>query len=238
MLKINNLTVSYDNKVAIDNVSMEFCKGKITGLIGPNGAGKSTLLKTCIGLLSAYSGDIWFENRNLKKERFWVKQNATYASENAELLSYLTGQEFLTLIARIYKLDSIEESVDYYINLMGLEQKKDDLITNYSHGMKQKLSAAAALLPNPKYIFLDESLNGLDIPSLSHIFEYLKEQKRLDRVIIISSHNINLIRDWCEEVFIINNGQIMSRFDENEMRLLKDEPDDFKEKYISLINES
>ncbi|KAA3610420.1 MAG: ABC transporter ATP-binding protein [Calditrichaeota bacterium] len=235
MLKINDLTVSYDNKIAVDETSVEFAPGKISGLIGPNGAGKSTLLKTCIGLLSSYAGEIWFEEKNLKKERFWIKQNATYASENAELLNYLSGNEFLTLIARIYKLSDISERVDFFIDLMGLQEKKDDLVVNYSHGMKQKLSAAVALLPKPKYIFLDESLNGMDAPSLMRIFAYLKEQTALGNLVIISSHNVDLIRDWCDEVFIINNGKIISKFDEDELTELKSDKDLFVKKYISLI---
>ncbi len=232
MLKINNLTVSYDNKVAVDDLSIEFQSGKITGLIGPNGAGKSTLLKTCIGLLSAYAGEIWFENKNLRKERFWVKQNATYASESAELLSYLSGEEFLKLIAGIYQLDEIESKVSFYIDLMGLVEKKDELIVNYSHGMKQKLSAASALIAKPKFIFLDESLNGMDAPSLKRIFDYLKLQTETGCLVIISSHNVNLIRDWCDEVFIINNGKIISSFDESNMKAAKTGKEDFLKKYI------
>ncbi len=235
MLKIKNLTVSYDNKIAVDDVSLEFQSGQITGLIGPNGAGKSTLLKTGIGLLSAYSGEIWFENKQLRKERFWVKQNATYAPENAELLPYLSGEEFLKLIAGIYKMDEIESKISFYIELMGLVEKKDELIVNYSHGMKQKLSAAAALISKPKYIFLDESLNGMDAPSLKRIFEYLKMQTQAGNLVIISSHNVDLIRDWCDEVFIINHGKIISKFNKNEMDQFRAGKDDFLNKYISLI---
>jgi ABC-2 type transport system ATP-binding protein len=236
MLQIKNLSVSYDHKIAVDDLSVEFKSGQIIGLIGPNGAGKSTLLKTCIGLLSAYSGQILFGETSLKGNRFWIKQNASYAAENAELLPYLTGEEFLTLIARIHKLPEISETVNFFINLMGLEQKKDELTVNYSHGMKQKLSAAAALLSKPKYIFLDESLNGMDAPSLSRIFDYLKTKAENGSLIIISSHNVDLIRDWCQQVFIINKGKIISRFDEDEMNRLKREKEEFLKKYINLIN--
>ncbi len=236
MLQIKNLSVSYDHKIAVDNLSVEFNSGQIIGLIGPNGAGKSTLLKTCIGLLSAYSGDIFFGETNLKKNRFRIKQNACYAAENAELLPYLTGEEFLKLIARIHKLPEINATVNFFINLMGLEEKKDELTVNYSHGMKQKLSAAAALLSKPKYIFLDESLNGMDAPSLSRIFDYLKTEAENGSLIIISSHNVDLIRDWCQQVFIINKGKIISGFDEDEMNRLKLEKKEFLKKYINLIN--
>ncbi len=235
MLKIKNLTVSYDNKIAVDDVSLDFQSGQITGLIGPNGAGKSTLLKTGIGLLSAYSGEIWFENKQLRKERFWVKQNATYTPENAELLPYLSGEEFLKLIAGIYKLDEIESKISFYFDLMGLVEKKDELIVNYSHGMKQKLSAAAALISKPKYIFLDESLNGMDAPSLKRIFDYLKVQTQAGSLVTISSHNVDLIRDWCDEVFIINHGKIISNFNKNEMDQFRAGKEDFLNKYISLI---
>lgn len=235
MIQIKNLIVSYDHKIAVDDVSVEFQSGQISGLIGPNGAGKSTLLKTCIGLLSAYSGEIYFDDKNLGKERFWVKQNATYSAENAELLSYLSGEEFLTLIARIYKLDDIAAIVDFFLDLMGLQQKRRELIINYSHGMKQKLSVAVALIPTPKYIFLDECLNGVDAPTLLRVFDYLKMRTQDNCLIIISSHNVNLIQDWCKEVFIIDNGKIISKLDESEMKRLMAGKDNFLNKYINLI---
>lgn len=237
MLSIKNLSVSYDNKIAIDNLSVNFPPSKITGLIGPNGAGKSTLMKTCIGIISAYSGDILYDNLPLKKNRYWVKQNAVYAAENAELLNYLTGIEFLQLISKIYKLDDGKNRIEFFIEMMGLQQKRDELIDSYSHGMRQKISVAAALLPNPKFIMLDESLNGMDSISLSRIFEYLKEQKDRGKIILISSHNVELIEEWCEEVFVISSGKIKAEFSLDEIKKMRSEKGAFLKKYMELTKQ-
>jgi len=238
MLSIKNLSVSYDNKIAVDRLSVQFDGSTITGLIGPNGAGKSTLMKTCIGMISNYSGEIIFNDKSLNKNRFWIKQNAVYTAENAELLNYLTGQEFLKLIANIYELDSSNDRIEFFIKLMDLEHKKSELIENYSHGMRQKLSVAAALLPEPMYILLDESLNGLDSISLKRIFEYLTEQRDKGRIIILSSHNVDLVEDWCDHVYVINHGKIIAAFSMGEIQTFKTIKGGFLKKYIELINQT
>ena len=234
MLTIKNLTVSYDNKIALDDITLDFKPSIITGLIGPNGAGKSTLMKTCIGLVSTYSGDILYDDRPLKKNRYWVKQNAVYTAENAELLHYLSGHEFLSLISKIYRIDDAGDRIDFFIEMMGLTQKSNALIDSYSHGMRQKISVAAALLSKPKFILLDESLNGMDSISLARIFKYLLEQKNEGRIICISSHNVELIEDWCEEVFVISKGKIKAKLSLDEIKKLRSKKDTFLKKYIEL----
>lgn len=237
MIAIKNLTISYDYKIAVDDLSVTFKPGKISGLIGPNGTGKSTLLKTCIGLIKSYSGEIFFNDKLLKKNTFWVKQNVSYAAENAELLPYLTGKEFLSLICKIHNLEDIEVKIDFFIDLLELQQKKNELINSYSHGMKQKLAVAAALVCEPKYILLDESLNGMDSISLTRIFNHLKLLRDKGVLILLTSHNVHLIHRWCEEVFIMNKGKVISSFSQKDLEQLKTEEDGFLNRYIGLINE-
>ncbi len=236
MITIKSLSISYDHKVALDDLSVTFEAGKITGLIGPNGAGKSTLLKTCIGLLQEYSGEIFFEKRLLKKNKNWVKKNVVYAPENAELLPYLTGKEFLSLICRIHQLDKISAKIGFFIELLELDQKQDELINSYSHGMKQKLAVAAALISEPKYVLLDESLNGMDSVSLGRIFEYLKTLCDKGILILLTSHNVELIHRCCEEVFVIHKGKIISDFSQKDLQALKIEEDGFLKKYIEVTS--
>jgi ABC-2 type transport system ATP-binding protein len=237
MLRIKNLTVSYDNKIALNGISAEFHSAKITGLIGPNGAGKSTLLKTCIGLIENYSGAIYFDNKLATSYRYWVKENAAYAPENAELFPYLTGFEFLQLIAKIHKLPDISTKISFYSELLGLQIKINDLIISYSHGMKQKLAVAAVLLADVKFIMLDESLNGLDSISLGKVFEHLKVLREKGRLILITSHNVGLIYKWCDVVFVINNGSVTASFTKKDLAEIRCTEDDFLKKYMDLINE-
>lgn len=234
MLKIENLKVSYDKKIAVNDVSLVCPKGVLVGLIGPNGAGKSTLLKTCIGLISEFSGSIKFGDKSLPENRFWVKQHAVYAPENAELLPYLTGLEFLKLIARIYNKEISNERIEFLVNLTGLGSRKNDLVTDYSHGMRQKLAVAAALLPDSEYIFLDEALNGMDSVSLSGLLKYLKQEQK-EKVIIISSHNVEMIHDYCDEVFVIIKGEIAQHFDSENLRELSKVKNGLLDNYIRII---
>jgi len=223
MLSIKNLSVKYENNLALNDLSLEIKPNCITGLIGPNGAGKSTLLKTCIGLISSYSGAIFYNEKDLQKNRFWVKQNAVYAPENAELLPYLTGFEFLMLIKEIYKIEEQNDRILFFLDLLNLTAKKDELVSDYSHGMRQKLSVAAALLPDPDFIFLDESLNGMDAVSLANIFNFLQNQGDEGKVIIISSHNVGLIQDWCDEVYVLHNGKNDSLFQQDDIKRFRND---------------
>lgn len=235
MLEIKNLSVSYDNKIAVDKLSAQFSPGKISGLIGPNGAGKSTLIKTCVGIISSYSGEILFDGRQAGRHRYWVKENAAYAPENAELLPYLSGLEFLNLIAKIHQLPEAGRKINFYLELLDLSGKRDELIKSYSHGMKQKLAVASVLLTNSKFIFLDESLNGLDSISLAKIFDHLKELKKQGRLILITSHNVQLIHQWCDEVMVIDNGKISASFNKKELAEYGKSSDGFLNKYMEII---
>lgn len=234
MLKIENLKVSYDNKTALDGVSVTFKKNMITGLIGPNGAGKSTLIKTCVGLISEYNGNIFYAGDELRKNRFRMKQQTAYAPENAELLPYLSGIEFLSLIARIYNKNIAQEHLEFFIDMFGMLHKKNEIINEYSHGMQQKISVAAALVHNPDYILLDEALNGMDSVSLSKLLNFLKEQK--EKVIIVSSHNVEMIHDYCSEVYVINNGKIAGYFSRDELDSLSGQKNGLLNRYIEIIN--
>ncbi len=212
MIRINNLSVAYETQQALDALDASYKSGQITGLIGPNGAGKSTLLKTCCGLIPHFKGEIFFDGRSLEANRFWVKQKVAYAPESPQLLPYLSGKEFLRLIAGIYKIDDFESRKIFFSRMMLLDDRLDELINTYSHGMMQKLSLAAALISRPEYILIDEALSGLDSIALKNVKDYLSEQAKSGKHVIISSHQIELIQDWCAEIQVINHGKIIGNF--------------------------
>ena len=157
MIKIENLTIVYDDTTALKQVSLELPPGKIYGLIGPNGAGKSTLIKACAGLIDVYDGTIYFEGQDIRKKRRWQKEHCAYAPEDVELLPYLKGKEFLQLIGSIRKSSNLEDEIKLFSTMLGLSEKEDELITGFSHGMRQKIAAAAALIGNSQYLLFDET---------------------------------------------------------------------------------
>lgn len=235
MISIKNLTIAYDTQKAVKDISLSFLPGKLTGLIGQNGAGKSSLLKAAVGLINGFEGTIEFNGTDLIKNRFRIKQNCGYAPEDAELLPYLTGREFLELIGTIRRSPDLQEEINFFINLHGIEDKADDLVINYSHGMKQKLSIAAALIGKPEFLILDEALNGLDPVSLYNLKNYLSEQAALNKTVIISSHILSLIQQWCDPVIILREGRVAKILNIREINEIE-KNQSFEDYFVDLVS--
>ncbi len=208
MIKIDKLTILFDDIKAVDSISLELRPGKIYGIIGPNGAGKSTLLKACAGLISPYDGSIIFEQKDIRKNRKWQKQNCAYAPDEVELLPYLKGHEFLQLIGSIRKVKNPEKEIDTYVSMLGLSMKKEELITDFSHGMRQKLAIAAALMGSPKYLIFDETLNGLDTISLNQLKQHIQKLAQKGSTILLSTHVLSIAREWCTEIIVLKDGRL------------------------------
>jgi ABC-2 type transport system ATP-binding protein len=238
MLSIKNVSIIYEKKLAVNEASVDITPAKITGLIGPNGAGKSSLLKACVGLINEFAGTIEFDGREIRKRRFWVKQHCGFAPEDVVLMPYLKGSEFLELIAVIRKVSNLREEIDFLIDLTGLQDKKDELIINYSHGMRQKLFIASALTGKPEYLILDEALNGLDTISLFKLKNYLNDLAKQGKTIIISSHILPLIKEWCDPVVIMNNGTIINKYSVSEIEELENQTkQSFESIFVDLIEQ-
>ncbi len=241
MLSVENLIVNYDGLTAVDNFSFTFAEGRISGLIGANGAGKSSLLKACVGLISEYAGEIKYAGKELNEDRYWVKEHCGYAAEDAVLFPYLTGREFLKLIAsiRLSDTEQIDKEIRFFLHLTALDEKAEELIVNYSHGMRQKLAIAAALIGAPDYIIIDESLNGLDPIALFRLKNYLNELAEKEKTIILSSHILPLIKDWCDPIVILNNGRLLKSYTKQEIiELEKQKNTNFENIFIKLIDKA
>ena len=218
MIKIENLTIIYDDITALKQVSLELPPGKIYGLIGPNGAGKSTLIKACAGLIDTYSGNIFFEGKEIRNRRSWQKEHCTYAPEDVELLPYLKGREFLQLIGSIRKSDHLEKEIHLFSTMLGLSEKENELIVDFSHGMRQKTAVVAALIGNPKYLLFDETLNGLDTVALNNLQHYIRQLADQGQTILLSSHVLPLVRSWCDEVIVLKEGKVAGILRDQEIK--------------------
>lgn len=218
MIKIENLTIKYDDIIAVDRISLELPPAKIYGFIGPNGAGKSTLLKACAGLIDTYDGAILFEEKDIRKNRYWQKQNCAYAPEDVELLPYLKGMEFLQLIASIRTGQNSEDEIIKLIDMLGLTAKANELIIDFSHGMRQKLSVAATLISTPKYMIFDETLSGLDTIAINKLKAYIRQLAQMGKTILFSSHILSLIRDWSDQVIVLDDGKVSGILKNDEIK--------------------
>jgi len=168
-----------------------------------------------------------------------VKRILGYAPENVELIPYLTGLEYLHMIADIRKVENAEKEILNYFSLLNMENKINELINGYSHGMLQKISVAAAMVGMPKVLIFDEAFNGFDPISLYNLKEILENHTKAGGTILISSHILELIEKWCSDIIIMNEGKVLGMYEQNSIKKIKEESGkDFNEFFVELIQEN
>ena len=238
MIELKNISIAYEKTIAVKDLSLQIKKGAITGIVGPNGAGKSTLIKAMVGLISEYSGEIYYDELQLRKNRYKVKKILGYAPEDVDLLSYLSGKEYLQMVADIREVSDKNEEIEKFLQILNLQQKENELISEYSHGMKQKLSVAGALIGSPAVLIFDEAFNGFDPVSLFNLKSEIESHVQSGGTVIISSHVLDLIEKWCSQIVVMNEGKILGNFEQTEInKMRQDTGKDFNEIFVGLINE-
>ncbi|MCC0679756.1 ABC transporter ATP-binding protein [Clostridioides sp. ES-S-0005-03] len=212
MLKISNVSKSYKNKKVVNNISFEVNDGEIFGFIGHNGAGKTTTIKAIVGIHDFEGGEILINSKSIKKQSVECKKEMAYIPDNPDLYEALTGIQYLNFIADIFEVDKNEreELIKYYSNKFEINRALGDLISSYSHGMKQKLAIISALIHNPKILILDEPFVGLD-PKASFILkEIMKEFCKKGGCIFFSTHVLEVAEKICDKIAIIKDGNIIA----------------------------
>ena len=211
MLKIENLTKTYGQKKAVDNLSLEIENGHIYGFIGHNGAGKTTTLKTIAGIMEFDQGNIYIDNKSIKEEPLACKKVMAYIPDNPDLYEYLTGIKYLNFIADVYGVSQAERTdrIKKYGDMFELTDSLGEPISAYSHGMKQKLAVISALIHEPKLIIMDEPFVGLD-PKASHLLKGLMRDL-CDRggAIFFSTHVLEVAEKLCDKIAIIKAGKLV-----------------------------
>lgn len=211
MLKIENLTKTYGQKKAVDNLSLEIENGHIYGFIGHNGAGKTTTLKSIAGIMEFDQGNIYIDNKSIKEEPLACKKVMAYIPDNPDLYEYLTGIKYLNFIADVYGVSQVERTdrIKKYGDMFELTDSLGEPISAYSHGMKQKLAVISALIHEPKLIIMDEPFVGLD-PKASHLLKGLMRDL-CDRggAIFFSTHVLEVAEKLCDKIAIIKAGKLV-----------------------------
>lgn len=211
MLKIENLTKTYGQKKAVDNLSLEIENGHIYGFIGHNGAGKTTTLKSIAGIMEFDQGNIYIDNKSIKEEPLACKKVMAYIPDNPDLYEYLTGIKYLNFIADVYGVSQAERTdrIKKYGDMFELIDSLGEPISAYSHGMKQKLAVISALIHEPKLIIMDEPFVGLD-PKASHLLKGLMRDL-CDRggAIFFSTHVLEVAEKLCDKIAIIKAGKLV-----------------------------
>ena len=209
ILKCENLNKLIGKKQILKDVSFEVESGDILGFIGPNGAGKTTTIKLILGLQSISSGSVQINGYDIKKNFEKAIEKVGAIVENPDLYMYLSGYENLKLIANLYKNVS-KSRIDEVVKLVGLENRIKDKVSKYSLGMRQRLGIAQAILHKPNLLILDEPTNGLDPEGIKDMRELLINLATKEHMgILISSHNLAELENFCNKVCIIKNGEVV-----------------------------
>ena len=212
MLKIEGFTKRYGEKVAVNNLNLHIAPGEIYGFIGHNGAGKTTTLKACCGLLKATEGTILINGKSIADEPIACKKEMAYIPDNPDLYDFLTGYDYLNFVADVYGVPKKErnERIDMYGEMLGITDALALPISEYSHGMKQKVAIISALVHAPKLILMDEPFVGLD-PSASHqLKQLMKKHCEEGGAIFFSTHVLEVAEKLCHKVAIIKGGNLVA----------------------------
>ena len=212
MLKISNFTKLYDGKPAVEGLDLEVSAGDIYAFIGHNGAGKTTTIKACCGIMNFDEGDILIDGTSIKKDPLECKKRIAYIPDNPELYDYLSGVKYLNFVADVFGVGKAEreERIRRYSDLFGLTDDLAQLVSAYSHGMKQKLAIISAFIHDPKLIIMDEPFVGLD-PVASHQLKLLMgEHCDKGGAIFFSTHVLEVAEKLCDKVAIIKNGKLVT----------------------------
>ncbi len=212
MIKIENVTKTYNGTVkAVDNLNLTVNNGEIVGFIGPNGAGKTTTLKMMTGILRPDSGSIFINEFDIQKDALKAKQEIGYIADSPDMFLRLKGIEFLNLISDIYKVptDVRREKIKAMAERFELLSVLDKPMQSYSHGMRQKMMVAAALVHNPAVWILDEPLTGLDPKSAFALKGMMREHADAGNSVLFSTHVLEVAEKLCDKVIIINHGKTL-----------------------------
>ncbi|MFB0527019.1 MAG: ABC transporter ATP-binding protein [bacterium] len=212
MIRTINLTKRFGHLKAVDNLNLDIPAGEIFGFLGPNGAGKTTTIRILTGLLKPSSGQVLVGGYDIQKEPERAKKIIGLVPDQPFLYRKLTSGEFLNFVAELYEipLGVKKRRIPELLSLFEINEWKNVLIENYSHGMQRRLVMASVLLHNPKVIFLDEPLVGLDPKAgrlVKRIFQELSQRKV---TIFMSTHTLEIAEKLCQRIGIIQEGRLVA----------------------------
>jgi ABC-2 type transport system ATP-binding protein len=221
-IETHQLTRFFDKFCAVDAIDLRVERGTFYGFLGPNGAGKSTTIKMLTGLLAPTQGKVLVLGKDMldPKESLVVKSHVGVIPEDLALFDNLTAREYLTFIGRMYLLprDTIRSRSEELLSLLGLQDEVKKLTVEYSHGMKKKLALAAALLPNPDLLFLDEPFEGVDAVTSRVIRDLLAGYVGRGSTVFLTSHVLEIVEKLCTHVGIIVKGALVEQSSLEDLR--------------------
>lgn len=220
MIKVQNLTKKFGQKVAVNDISFEVKPGEIFGFLGPNGAGKTTTIKMIVGLLEPDQGSITVSGVNVVTDSLESKKKFAFVPDNPDIYENLTGYQYLNFMANVYDVseEDRKERIERYARLFEIEGDLNDYLKGFSHGMKQKVALIGALVSDPDVLILDEPMVGLDPKSAFNLKEVMKDRCDRGKSVFFSTHVMEVAEKICDRISIIKSGNIIAYGTINELR--------------------
>jgi ABC-2 type transport system ATP-binding protein len=220
-ISVQSLTRTFEGGfTAVDHIDLTVEPGQFFGFLGPNGAGKSTTIKMLTGLLAPTAGTVHILGQDLIANPLEVKRNIGVVPEGMALFGRLTASEYLNFIGRMYGLDKAvtRQRAEELLEFMGLANEQKKLISDFSHGMGKKLALAAAVIHNPKVLFLDEPFEGVDAIAAGTLKAMLQGMIARGATIFLTSHVLEIVERLCTHIAIIHRGHIVANGSLDELR--------------------
>ena len=239
MIQIANVTKRYGDKTAVDNLALTVEPGQMLAMLGPNGAGKTTTIKMIVGLLRATAGTVQVDGRDMSLNDVEARRVISYIPDQPYLYDKLTGREFLYFVLDMYgydrrdSADRLQECIDTF----AVEAFCDQLIETYSHGMKQRLAFAAALLHEPKVLVVDEPMVGLDPKSARTVKDVLRKQAESGTAVFMSTHTLAIAEEVADVIGIIDQGRLIWHGPLDELRSKMESDASLEELFLRLTEE-
>jgi len=241
MIELKNITKKYADFTAVDNLNLVIPKGEIFGFIGPNGAGKTTTIMMLGGILSPSSGRVSIDGIFMDEYPEKAKQKIGFIPDRPYLYEKLTGMEFLRFTAALYNVDekSFQKKAEEQLGVFSLTDWLNELIESYSHGMKQRLIMASALLHDPEVIIVDEPTVGLDPAAVKMLKELFKNLAKSGVTIFMSTHTLKVAEDICNRIGIIRKGKLIATGTAEDLKRESGVTDaDLEQAFLSLTKEA
>lgn len=210
-IRFEGVSKKYGEFLAVKDLNLRVMPGEIFGFVGPNGAGKTTTIRMLTGLAYSSTGSVAIYGMHYGKDGLRIKQILGYIPDRPYLYEKLTGREYLEFIYGIYGVNGRPDRVDHYLSIFDLVPWSGELVESYSHGMKQRLAFAAALLHEPKVLVIDEPMVGLDPKGVRLVKDLLRDLAAKSNVaIFVSTHNLEMAEQVCHNIGIIHEGQLLA----------------------------
>lgn len=238
MIEFRNVTKEYEGKLALDNLNLEIKEGEIFGLIGHNGAGKSTTIKSLVSIIDPTSGEIYFDGRSLKENRYECKKKIGYVSDSPNLFLVMTAYEYWSFISEIYEIDDNEreDRIYKYSKIFNMNEYYDQTIESFSHGMRQKTFLIGTLLSETKLWVMDEPMTGLDPQSAFNLKQLMKEHVKEGNSVLFSTHVLEVAENLCDRIGILKKGKLIYCGTVEELKSINDNKS-LEETYLSMVSD-